>query len=212
MTRDRSVGTFAGLLGALTLVVACFLSWSQSAGFPGQMLNSGYPGGARTYALLLGVAAFVVLALDTPGRAKAVRAAAVWSLVITASTAVFIGYAFGGLVNVATGAWVAVVGSVLMVLGAYLLPESKDRARTVFSLPDARWRGPVEIVITLAAAGLALYVFVVGLGIPDSTVASSRVDHVFRGAISMNDMTNGSEFMSFVFALVGLFLVAARTG
>jgi branched-chain amino acid transport system permease protein len=211
MTRDRSLGTLLGVGGAAVLSVACFLPWAKYPGFPGQMLNSGYPGGARMYALLLGLSALAVLLLDPPGRVRATRAAGIWSLIITLLNALLIGYAGGGLVNVGTGAWVAVLGAAALVVGSYLLDDKTDRPRVVWELPAATWRTPVEIVITLAMAGLALWVFVVGLGIPDSLVASGP-DHVFRGAISLNDITNGSEFLTFLFGIIGLFMVAGRTG
>ncbi|MDX6216075.1 MAG: branched-chain amino acid transport system permease protein [Frankiales bacterium] len=211
MSRDLSPKSLLGVAGAVATAVACFLPWSLYAGFPGKMLNTGFPGGARMYVLLLALAAVAVLLLDPPGRVRGMRGAAVWALVISLLTALLIGYAGGGLGKVAAGAWIAVAGSAALTASAYLLDSSSDRDRRVWSLPDADWRMPAEIVITLAMAGLALYVFVVGLGIPTSNVASGP-DHTFRDAISLNDVTNGSEFLAFLFGIIGLFLVAGRIG
>ena len=211
MTRDRSVGSLVGLAGAAVLAVACFLPWAQFRGFPGQMLLSGYPGGARMYALFLAVAGLAVLLLDPPGRVGAARVAGTWGLAITLVTTLLIGYAGGGLVNVGSGAWVAVVGAAALTVGAYLLDRSTDRPVTVWRLPDASWRQPAEIVLTLGVAALALWAFVVGLGIPDSNVANGD-DRVLLRAFSLNAITAGSEFLAFLLGLIALFLIASRVG
>jgi len=211
MMRDRSPVSLLAIAGAAVQAVACFLPWSQFAGFPGEMLNSGYPGGARMYVLFLAVAGLAVLVLDPPRRAAAARAAGAWSLAVSLLTALLIGYAGGGLVNVGTGAWVAVGGAVALTVGAYLLDLGQDRPLTVWHLPDVPWRQPAEIVLTLGVAGLALWGFVVGLGIPDSTIANGD-DHVILRAFSLNAITAGSEFLSFLLGIIGLFVIASRVG
>jgi branched-chain amino acid transport system permease protein len=211
VTRDRSLGTLLGAGGAAVLAVGCLLPWSSFPGFPGQMTLGGYPGGARMYALLIAVAALAVLLLDPPGRAGAARVAGGWSLGISLLTTLLISYAGGGLVNVSLGAWLAVAGALALTVGAYLLDRSKDRPVVVWSFPDAAWRRTAEIAVTLAVAALALWAFVVGLGIPDSGVANGK-DRVLLRAFSLNAITAGSEFLAFLLGLIALFLIAGRVG
>jgi branched-chain amino acid transport system permease protein len=197
-----------GLVGALVLVVACFLPWSQYAGFPGKMLNS-YPGGARVYVLLLCPFAVLFL-LRWPGRAATLRAASAFALVLAVLTLLFIAYAGGGLVNVGSGAYVAVLGALAFVLGAQAVPDDESRA-TAYALPAAPWRRLAETLVAVGAAFAALVVFVIGLGIPTSAVASGT-DHRIGGAISLNDLTNESQFLCFLVFIAGLVLALSRFG
>ncbi|MFN2522477.1 MAG: hypothetical protein ABR614_04095, partial [Mycobacteriales bacterium] len=197
-----------GLAGAAVLAIACFLPWSTYAGFPGKMLNS-TPGGARLYALVLALAA-VLFVRDWPGRRRALRSAATFAFAITLLTFLFIGYAGGGLVNCAAGSYAALVGALLYMVGARSLPAD-ERVAPVRSLPDASWRTLVETVLCVAAAATALLVFVVGLGIPTASVASGP-DHRIGGAISLNDLTNESQFLSFLLLVSALMLVLSRMG
>jgi branched-chain amino acid transport system permease protein len=197
-----------GLGGAVLLVLACFLPWSKYAGFPGKMLDS-TPGGARLYVLMLCLFATLFL-LDWPGRAKALRAASMFAFVITLLTLLFIAYAGGGLVNVGSGAFVGLVGALSYVLGAQGLPVD-DRPVVAREFPDAPWRTTVETLCCVGVAVLALVVFVVGLGIPTASVASG-VDHKLGGAISLNDVTNESQFLCFLLFISGVTLALSRAG
>ena len=206
----RPVAVPAGLLGAVVLAVGCFLPWAAYAGFPGLMTLSGSPGGARIYPLLLCLPSALLL-LHLPGRVRAVRTAAAFALVITALTTLFIAYAGGGLVNVGSGVYVALAGAVLYLLAACALPSDPPGAPVARTLPDASWRTPVEWVVVVLAVGLALLVFVIGLGIGTANIASGP-DHKLLGAVSLNDLTNQGEFLAFLLFVTGAALVAGRTG
>ncbi len=197
-----------GLLGALLLLIGCFLPWAGYAGFPGKMLNNS-PGGARLYVLLLALFA-VLLLVDWPGRVKATRAASLFALVITVLTVLFISYAGGGLVNVGVGAYVAVVGGLLFVVGTQGLPED-DRVPPVRELPDRGWRVIVETLLVVGAAVAALLIFVIGLGIPSSSVASGP-DTRIGGAVSLNSLVNEGQFLGFLLFIIGALLALARVG
>ena len=206
----RPLAVPLGLLGAVVLAVACFLPWAGYAGFPGLMTLGGSPGGARLYPLLLCLPA-VLLVLHPPGRVRAVRTGAAFALAITVLTTLFIAYAGGGLVNVGNGVYVALVGAVLYLLGTCAL-ASEPRATPVGrSLPDRSWRTPAEWAVVVLAVGMALLVFVVGLGIATSNIANGT-DHKLLGAISINDLTNQGEFLAFLLFVTGASLVAARIG
>ena len=202
------VATPVGLVGGLVLAVACFLPWSTYPGFPGKMLNSA-PGGARLYVLVLALFALLFLR-QAPGRARALRTASVFALVITVLTLLFIAYAGGGLVNCGIGSYVGLVGALAFALAAQALPAASDPI-AVRQLPAAGWRPVVEILLVVAVAFVVLFVFVTGLGIPTSSVASGA-DHRLGGAVSLNDLTNESEFLSFLLFVTGLMLGLARIG
>jgi branched-chain amino acid transport system permease protein len=197
-----------GVAGSVLLLIACFLPWSTYAGFPGKMLNT-TPGGGRAYVLLL--ALFGVLFLvDVAGRDRAVRAASTFALILTLMTVLFIAYAGGGLVNCGAGAFVAVAGAVVYFVAARALPAD-DRVPAARQLPDAAWRPVAEVLAVVALVAVILYVFVHGLGLPTASIASGE-DHRVGGAISLNDLTNESQFLSFLLLVSGLVVALTRIG
>jgi len=207
-SRLGPVASPVGLAGALLLLIATFLPWSTYAGFPGKMLNT-VPGGARLYVLLLALFA-VLFVLAVPGRARALRGASSFALTITILTVLFIGYAGGGLVNCGVGAWVGLAGALVYYVGAQALLVD-DGPAPARELPAAPWRPAVEILLVVALAFLVLFVFVIGLGIPTANIASG-VDHKLGGAVSLNDLTNESQFLSFLLLVTGAVLALARLG
>ena len=200
------------LAGAAVLAIACFLPWSQYAGFPGKMLNT-IPGGARVYLLLLCLPALTLLR-PVQGRARALRITGRFALVLAVLTLLFIAYAGGGIVNVGYGAFVGVVGAVGYALGTQALEggEQETVRSSPPSLPAASWRLPVEVLVTAGVAVLGLVVFVVGLGIPTSSIAAGTPPHSLLGAISLEDLTNESQFLSFLIFVAGIMLAASRFG
>ena len=207
--RIAPIARWLALGGAALLIVSCFLPWAGYAGFPGKMTLAGSPGGARLHLLLLALPALLLLRVPDTGLGRALRAASWFALVDAVLTFLFIAYAGGGVVNVGSGIWPALVGSLAYLLGAHsLTAESPAR---VLALPQARWVLPVELVVCVAVAALGLLVFVVGLGIPTANVANGP-DHTIREAISINQVTNESEFLSFLLLVAGLMMTAGRTG
>jgi branched-chain amino acid transport system permease protein len=191
--------------GAGLLLIACFLPWAGYSGFPGKMTLVGQPSGARLHVILLVLPAF--LALRGVDVVKASKAASTFALVDVALTVVFIGYAGGGVVNISYGGWVAVVGALAFFLGS--MSGDATGEVPVPSLPDRGWRPSAELLIVVGVAALTLVVFVVGLGIPTSNIAAGN-DHKLGGAVSMNDLTNESEFLSFLLMIAGLGLTLSR--
>ena len=206
--RLRSLARPIGAGGALLVAIACFLPWATYSGFPGKM-RAAVPGGARLYVLLLALLGVFFL-LGWPGRRRALVAAGQCTVAIALLTALFIAYAGRGGGGLGAGVIVAVVGAAVYLGGAYLLPVDDTRP-PVRSLPDRGWRTLAETLLVIAAAATALIVFVVGLGIPTSDIASGN-DHRLLGAISLNDLTNESEFLAFLIFIAGATLAMARLG
>ncbi|MCU1592984.1 MAG: putative branched-chain amino acid transporter permease protein [Frankiales bacterium] len=208
----RAVGSQArvvALAGAVLLVVGSVLPWARFSGFPGKMTLAG-PGGARIGPLLLALVAALLLR-QVPGSARAVRAASTFAFLITGLTVFFIGYSGGGADYVNAGAWVALAGALVYLLGGLGLDPSRPASSPPRSLPDAPWALPAEWLLTAGSTAVALYVFVHGLGIQSANVGRPN-DVVIRGAISINALTNDGEFLAFLLLLIGLALVATRLG
>jgi branched-chain amino acid transport system permease protein len=198
-----------GLVGAVVLAVACFLPWATYPGFPGKMTLAGFPGGARLYPLLLaaGCAALLAVGLRRPvtGQRAALQRAAVTAAVLVVLTIGFIGYAGGGLVNVAPAAYVALLGAVVLVVAGRLLPEGPPLR------PSRPLAGLLEQAVVIAGIGLVLLVVVEGLRIPTASVASGT-DYRLGGALSLNQLTNEGQFLTFLGLLVGGGLALSRLG
>jgi len=197
-----------GAGGAALVLVACFLPWATYSGFPGKM-RAVTPGGARLYVMILALFGVLFL-LSAPGRARALRGTSACTLTIAVLTAVFISYAGGGAGGLGIGAILAVVGGLAYLAAAWSLPAD-DRPAPIRVLPDRSWRTTVETLLVVAAAAAALIAFVIGLGIPTATIASGE-DHLLLGAISFNDLTNESQFLSFLIFLGGASLALSRLG
>ncbi|HEV2890181.1 MAG TPA: branched-chain amino acid ABC transporter permease [Frankiaceae bacterium] len=150
------------VLGALLVVVGSWSPWATFSGFAGKMTLA-YPGGARLYTLVL--AAAVALAfVPLRGRRVAGEIAGLGCLGLALLTTLAIAKEGGGLVNVAWGAWVTIVGAVLLLLSLLSLPEEEgdEPAR----LPDGPAFG--QLVGVLAILVTALVVVVEGLEIPSA--------------------------------------------
>jgi branched-chain amino acid transport system permease protein len=199
-----------GAAAALVALVSCLLPWAGYPGFPGKMSLSGYPGGARLYLLLLALVG-VLFVLPVRGRARALGAAFGFAFFVALLTALFIGYAGGGLVNVSAGAWLAVASAGVAWVAAHAMP-GEPGSPALRAVPDqAWWRTVGEPVVIAAVVGLAFTVFVVGLGVPTANVATGE-DHLVLGALSLNDVTNESQFVAFLLLVAGGALAASRTG
>ncbi|HEX8004062.1 MAG TPA: hypothetical protein VF519_15340 [Mycobacteriales bacterium] len=143
------------LAGALLLVVGSWSPWATFSGFAGKMTLA-YPGGVRLYTLVL--AACVALAfVPLAGRRGAGEAAALGALAITLGTVLSIANQGGGLVNVAWGAWVALVGAFLLLTGLLALPEEAEGTPAP-RLPDGPAIGQLAGVLAVLALTLVVVV------------------------------------------------------
>ena len=123
--------------GAALAVAAAFSPWATFAfGYPGKMSLAGFPGGARSYLLVLLVPALFCL-VGMPGRRAASTAGAGGVVAVAAGNLLGIANDGGGFGAVAYGAWLATAGAVLLLGAALSCPDdaTPDTGRT--TLPDA---------------------------------------------------------------------------
>jgi branched-chain amino acid transport system permease protein len=152
-------GRFAGQraplagAGAALVVAGSFLPWAAFSGFPGKMTLAGHPGGVRAYCLALVV--FAVFAFyRRPGGDAAGEVAGLGILVVTLYTVLAIAAQGGGLVNVAVGGWLALVGAVLLLVAF----GGQPRDETYAPLPAGSSWAQLLAVVGVIAAMLVLVV------------------------------------------------------
>ena len=148
--------------GALLVLVGALSPWSLYRGYPGAMTLSFYPAGVRAYCLALLV--FAVFAFwRRPGGDVAGESASIGIVVISLITALHIAADGGGLVNVAYGAWVSLVGGVLLVVAFASQPRDEEVP------PIPRRSAGAELAVSVAAIGTLLFLVVEGLSIEESS-------------------------------------------
>ena len=149
-------------VGTVLVAAGGFTPWSTFAGFPGKMTLFGYPGGVRAYCLVLLL--FAVFAfLRRPGGDSAGEVASSAIFGISLVTALTIAKDGGGLVNVAFGAWLSIVGGLLLLVAFASQPRDED----VPELPEGS-RG-AQLAASVVAIGLILLLVVEGLSIEASS-------------------------------------------
>ncbi|MFJ9341237.1 branched-chain amino acid ABC transporter permease [Streptomyces sp. NPDC101733] len=128
---EKTARALATAGGALT-VVSCFLAWTWTSAFPGDLTVYGYPGGLQ-WLVLVGGALTTVFGLSsygikglrwiTPaGADAAIKLAALGTLLTMLYTAWAISNTLGGLVNLEPGAFVAILTALLAFVAARALP------------------------------------------------------------------------------------------
>lgn len=131
---EKTARALATTGGALT-VISCFLAWTWTANFPGDLTVYGYPGGLQWLVLiggalttLFGLSSYGIKGLRwlTPGGADgAIKLSALGTLLTMAYTAWAISNTLGGLVNLEPGAFVALLTAAAAYLGARSLPYER---------------------------------------------------------------------------------------
>jgi branched-chain amino acid transport system permease protein len=163
------------VVGAVLTVVGSWLPWATFSGFAGKMTLA-YPGGARAYNLILVTFAFVAWWYGRDSRPAGV-AAAFGAFGVTLWTILGITKTGGGLVNVGYGAWIALVGTIVLVVAFASAPDD-DEAPV---LPD----GPPAAGLTGVLAGVVLTFLLIieGLRITDSNQFLAFVGMVAAAAV-----------------------------
>ncbi|MBA0050403.1 branched-chain amino acid ABC transporter permease [Streptomyces sp. AJS327] len=181
-------------VGAVIAFASTFLPWTWTTAFPGNLTVTAYPGGLQlltltgavlTVALLLAAAGTRGLRWLTPGGPhSAILLVALGTFATTGYTAGAISVELGGLVNLEPGAYVAVGGALIALVGALGLPADLPAegdggqpagvwGRFRHSLrapqPDGARELPswAEILIICASCAIALYVFAYGIEAED---------------------------------------------
>ena len=163
-----SLAPFAVLLGAAAALGSTFMSWTGDSQFPGDLTVAGYPGGNQliTLAMAAVVLVFTLPALKVPGTAwlspagpgRSLAGLTLGLLASTGYTVVAIAAELGGLANWDPGSWVALVGSLVAVVGAAGMPWAETPPKPAKAL--ASW---IEILIVAVVVAIGLLVFNYGL-------------------------------------------------
>ena len=158
------------LAGAALAVAAAFSPWATFAfGYPGKMSLAGFPGGARTYLLVLLVPALLCL-VEIPGRRAASTAGAGGVVALAVGNLLGIANDGGGFGAVAYGAWLATAGAVLLLGAALSCPD--DAAPT---LAERRFPTVLEAAAVVASLAAVLAGVWYGLGVDEPTRFASFV-------------------------------------
>ncbi len=160
--------------GAVLLLVGCLMSWNYDTTVLGDLSIYLNPGPLQLLMVILGVIA-LVLALSYRGP---LHRLAEWLDVASGLTALGVGavvymvlvvglgaYQSGGLVNVDPGAWVSLLGSLLLAGGAFLLPSTDKRDPLHARLPAGVEIGSIIVLLAVALFGAAY-----ALGQDDGTI------------------------------------------
>ncbi|MGW0759491.1 branched-chain amino acid ABC transporter permease [Streptomyces sp. NPDC002814] len=171
------------LLGGIATAASAFLAWTWTKEFPGNLTITGYPGGLQWLTFTAGVltalftlATYGIRGLGwlVPGRNNAPLALlALGGLGVTWYTAIAISVELGGVVNLEPGAWIAVIASLLPVIGAFALPEkrsddTKENLKAYLAKPDGipapqPLGGWAERAVITVVTVIGLFVFTYGI-------------------------------------------------
>ena len=159
------------LAGAALAFAGSITPWATFFfGYPGKVTLSGFPGGARTYVLVLVVPALLCLAKGLPGRRAAAIAGAGGALAVAGGNLIAIAKQGGGFGAVAYGAWLATIGAALLLAAALSCPPD-----TAPALAERHRPVLVERAMVAASLGLVLAFVWYGLGVDEPTRFASFV-------------------------------------
>ncbi|MEU3335973.1 branched-chain amino acid ABC transporter permease [Streptomyces sp. NPDC006668] len=169
------------LLGGIATAASAFLAWTWTSDFPGDLTVYGYPGGLQWMTFVAGVltAVFALASYGIRGLRWLLPAGNNAPLVLTALggfgvtwfTAIEIAAKLGGLANWEPGTYIALVASLIPVIGAFALPQeagetTKETLKAYIAKPDAiPAPQPVapwiqRLIITIVAAvGLGVFAY-----------------------------------------------------
>ncbi|WP_153814621.1 branched-chain amino acid ABC transporter permease [Streptomyces sp. SUK 48] len=170
-------------VGAVGTIASAFMSWTWTPDFPGNLTIYGYPAGLQILALVAGALTLLyALALwrvkglgwlNPSGATSPVFLTALSAFAVCWFTGIAIAVDLGGLVNLDPGAFVAMVASLLPVLGALALPHPAPGTglKGYLTKPDQPRPGTLSPLMERAAVtvgtAVGLVVFTYGIGIDD---------------------------------------------
>jgi branched-chain amino acid transport system permease protein len=185
-------GWALAVVGAVLLLVGSLVSWSYDGSFMGDLSISFYPAPLQIMGIVLSVIALVLLFLYRSGRISApvnlggaIRMLGLGSAVFLLVTLAAIASKAGGLINIQPGGWVALVGSILLLVGAWAGLHEIDAFDLSRSAPSS-W-AEIGIIIVLLAA-------------------------LLFGAAYALGMDEGASFSLFLVFVATLVVAAARAG
>ena len=182
-----------GLAGAGLLVVGSLLSWSYDAQVLDDLSISLNPGGLQMMAIGFALLA-VILLLARKGpltplgqwadTARGLHGLGTWTLLFMMMTVTAITVEAGGLVNVAPGAWISLLGAALLFAASRLVVSGRTRDTAEAILPG--WFEILVIVVVMAAV-------------------------LFGTAYALN-LTDAWEFVLFLVFVAGMVIAVTRAG
>ncbi|MFJ9905751.1 branched-chain amino acid ABC transporter permease [Streptomyces sp. NPDC101152] len=169
------------LVGGIATAASAFLAWTWTSDFPGDLTVYGYPGGLQWLTFVAGLltALFALASYGVRGLGWLLPARNNAPLVLTALggfgvtwfTAIEIAAKLGGLANWEPGTYIAVIASLIPVIGAFALPQqpgetTKETLKAYIAKPDAipapqplsPWIQRLIITI-VAALGLGIFAY-----------------------------------------------------
>lgn len=185
-----------GMAGAAAMIASVFLPWSYGHD---ALDDVGFVGGPSTLQLVflaLPVLVLVLLGIPLVGKAKlgrwakivawntTAKTASIASLVAVVVALASIAIELGGLVNLESGGWLALVGAVLAAAATVFLPDSPEPSLSRVKSP--RWAQILAIVVILAA--------------------------VLFGAAYALGMSDAGAFLTFAAIITGVVLVLRQFG
>ncbi|PKQ30708.1 MAG: branched-chain amino acid ABC transporter permease [Actinobacteria bacterium HGW-Actinobacteria-2] len=164
-----------GLAGAAAMVASVFLPWSYGHEALDDVGFTGLPSPLQFVFLILPIAILALLGIPLVGKAKLGRWAKIVAWNTTAKTASLgalatvvvalaaIAIELGGLVNIETGGWLALVGAILAAAATVFLPDSPEP--TLSRVKSPRWLQITAIVVVMA---IVLFGSAYALGMDDA--------------------------------------------
>ena len=158
------------LAGGVLLIVSGLLSWSFDDRVLQNISVRFYPLGIQIFAMVLGALAVVfgVLLMNRPAwmsPGRGLRILGGGAVFFSLAALFAIAYQTGGLINANEGIWVALVGSVLVLLAGSVAPEVDINVRAW-----PRLSSTMEILIIVVMMTVLLFTVAYALGIEDGAV------------------------------------------
>jgi len=182
-----------GIAGALFVWTAAFSPWASFAfGYPGKMTLSGFPGGARVYLLPLLLLVSLLFFTLPVGATAGVRAA-LGLLFIAGYNFIAISWEGDGVDAVAWGAWIALLGSLLLLwaFASFLWEEADGRSlsgqtagHTAVKLPDPIW----QMLLVFGGVPALLICFVYALDVDESSRFVSLICCLGAGSAALSSL------------------------
>lgn len=165
----------ATAIGAVAAFASTFLAWTWTEEFPGNLTVTGYPGGLQVLTLVGALLTLLYVAaaygfrgtrwLAPGGADQPALFLAVGTFAVTWYTILAIAIELGGFANLEPGGYVALVTTLVLLVGALGLPVDRRALRTTTTVsPAAALPSWAEILLIAAGCGIALLVFSYGIG------------------------------------------------
>ena len=148
-----------GIAGVLLVLVGSFLSWSYDRSILGDLSIVGNPGGLQRLTILGAVLALLLLlSIKGPLTSRlghwldatlGLRAFGIGLTLYMVLVLVAVGKESSGLINVDPGAYIALVGAILLLVGSRLLPLRQLKDLSKAKAPG--WAEILAIAVTMAA-------------------------------------------------------------